>query len=133
MEIRVLGAIEVLDGAGPVPVGGPRQRRIVAALAMHPDEVVSVDRLADITWSGEEPPKHTESNIRTYVHRIRSSLPDDMAERFATAPPGYVLHLQPGELDADRFEESCGAATRMRARGDNEGVVARRKKTHPAQ
>ncbi|MGI9624345.1 MAG: protein kinase domain-containing protein, partial [Acidimicrobiales bacterium] len=124
MEIRVLGPIEVHANDSAVSVGGPRQRRIVAALAMQPNEVVSVDRLADITWAGEELPQHSERNVRTYVHRIRTAVGEDLAPRFATAAPGYLLNVEAGELDATRFEAECARGGRLHDRGDSQGAVA---------
>ena len=51
MEIRVLGPIEVGTGE-PIAIGGPRQRRLMAALAQRVGEVVSLDRLIEIIWAG---------------------------------------------------------------------------------
>ena len=73
MQVRVLGPVEVFDGHR-LAIGGPRQRRIVAALAMHTGEVVSVDRLAEVAWGDEEPPETATANVRSYVNRIRDGL-----------------------------------------------------------
>ena len=62
MEIRVLGSIEVWNG-DLVAIGGPRQRRILGALAMDAGSVVSLDRLVDVTWSGEDPPAQADRNV----------------------------------------------------------------------
>ena len=59
MDVRVLGSIEVYNGH-LLALGGPRQRRILAALAMRSGEVLSIDQLVDITWSGEDPPAKAE-------------------------------------------------------------------------
>ena len=124
MEVRVLGPIEVYNGH-KLAIGGPHQRRILAALAAQPGEVISLDRLVDITWSGEKMPKQAERNVRTYVHRIRQGLGDDLADRLVTAAPGYALHIGPDELDAARFESACAEADRLAGRGDDSGALAR--------
>lgn len=75
-EIRLLGAIEITasDGANEahdVPIGGRIQRRILAALLSSRPDVVSIDRLIDITWA-DDPPARAEHNIRTYISRLRT-------------------------------------------------------------
>ena len=38
------------------------------------------------------------------MYRVRSALGEDLADRLATQPPGYVLQLDREESDAGRFE-----------------------------
>jgi len=123
MELRVLGPIEVYDDH-KLAIGGPRQRRILAALAIHAGDVVSVDRLVDITWSGEEPPERAAHNVRSYVNRIRDGL-GVVADRLVTSAPGYVLELQAGEFDAFEFTTLSAAADRAFERGDLAEALAR--------
>ncbi len=107
VEFLVLGPLEVTDEGRRVPVGSPKQRRLLAALLAHPNEVVSVDRLADILW-GDEPPSDAVATLQTYVSRLRTLLEarrrDDEDPRVLTRPPGYVLRVEPDELDSARFE-----------------------------
>ena len=46
MQIQVLGTVDVLEPAG-VAVGGPTQRRVLSALLLQPNQVVSIDQLVD--------------------------------------------------------------------------------------
>ena len=55
MEFRVLGSLEVVDHDGPVALGAPKQRALLAVLLLHRGEPVSSDRLIDEIW-GEQPP-----------------------------------------------------------------------------
>ena len=56
MEFRLLGPLEVIaDDGEPVQLGGARPRAVLAMLLLHPNRVVSVDRLVDAVW-GETPP-----------------------------------------------------------------------------
>ena len=56
MKFRLLGPLEVVDDdGGALPLGGPRPRALLAQLLLHPNEVVSTDRLIDGIW-GETPP-----------------------------------------------------------------------------
>ena len=55
MDFRLLGPLEVFDGARAVVIGGGKRRSLLALLLLHSNEVVSADRLIDELW-GEHPP-----------------------------------------------------------------------------
>ena len=100
MEFRLLGPLEVLDSDRPVPLGRGRQRALFALLLIHANEVVSTDRLIDELW-GEAPPRTALKSVQVYVSRLRKELGDG---RLATQQPGYVLRVEPSEVDVARFE-----------------------------
>ena len=51
VDIRLLGSLEVVDDAGAVVrLSGVKLRRLLAALAMRPGQVVSADRLEEELW-----------------------------------------------------------------------------------
>ena len=56
MEFRLLGPLEVISGEKRIPMGGPKQRALFAVLLLHPNEVVSDDRLIEAIWSDAPPP-----------------------------------------------------------------------------
>jgi serine/threonine protein kinase/WD40 repeat protein/DNA-binding winged helix-turn-helix (wHTH) protein len=118
MQIQVLGSIEVHEDESDVALGGPTQRRMLAILALHVGDVVSVDRLIDAIWADEDLPDNPERNIRSYMHRLRSSLGDDLAPRIETVAPGYRLHLEDSELDARQFDELASRAGRLAVAGE---------------
>ena len=99
LEVRILGPLEVVGEQGPVDLGGPRRRSVLAILALAANSVVSIDRLADALY-GEEPP----ATAVTQVQRQVSDLRKDLDAAIETRAPGYVLRLEPGRLDLDRFE-----------------------------
>jgi DNA-binding SARP family transcriptional activator len=51
----VLGPLQVLRSGHPVPLGGPRQRAVLALLLLEANRVVSMDRLAEEVWGGDPP------------------------------------------------------------------------------
>ena len=123
MEIRVLGPIEVGTG-DPIAIGGPRQRRLMAALSLHAGEVVSLDRLIEVIWTGEDPPEAAVHNIHTYVARIRSALaPSGLDDRLRTVAPGYVLEVRPDQLDSELFQRLESRAERLLRGGDRTTAV----------
>lgn len=101
MEFRILGPLEVLVNGDPVSLGGPRPRSVLAVLALHPNHVVSRDRLIDEIW-GESPPETAQTALQVHVSQLRKVLG---ADRIETRPPGYRLRLEPKELDVDRFDQ----------------------------
>ena len=122
MRVRVLGSVE-LEGEPGVPIGGPTQRRILALLALHHDDVVSVDRLIDATWSDGDVPRRAEHNVRSYVHRLRATLGGGDEDRIETAAPGYRLHLEPDELDLARFDRAVSVSARQVEIGDSASAL----------
>jgi DNA-binding SARP family transcriptional activator len=98
----ILGPIEVRIDDAPAALGGPRQRAVLAVLAIHPNQLVSVDRLVDHIW-GEHSPATAVHTVRVFVSRLRRAM-STAGDRLITRPPGYVLELKLDELDADRFE-----------------------------
>jgi predicted ATPase/DNA-binding SARP family transcriptional activator len=100
VEFRILGSIEVVGDDGPLPLGAPKQRALLALLLLNANTVVSRDRLVDALW-GEEPPKSAVSSLQVYVHGLRRALGGDRIERHGA---GYRLHLDPSSLDLSRFE-----------------------------
>jgi DNA-binding SARP family transcriptional activator len=101
MLFSVLGPLEVDVGNGPVSLGGPKQRAVLAHLVLRANQLVPADTLIDEVW-GEEPPEKARNVIQTYVSHLRKALGPD---RIQSHGPGYRLRLDPSELDATRFAE----------------------------
>jgi DNA-binding SARP family transcriptional activator/ABC-type transport system substrate-binding protein len=101
MEFGVLGPLAVRRDGRDEPLGGPKQRSLLAILLLHANEGIARDRLIDGLW-GERPPPSAAHTLDNYVSRLRKIVGDDRLERRA---PGYLLRVEPGELDLDRFEQ----------------------------
>ena len=100
MEFLVLGPLEVLADDGPIKLGGPKQHAVLAHLILRRNQVVPASSLIDDLW-GQEPPQTARSTLQTYVYRLRKLLGES---RIGGSSNGYVLHADPGEIDAERFE-----------------------------
>jgi DNA-binding SARP family transcriptional activator len=120
MEFRILGPLEVWDGGSEVSLGGRRPRALLAVLLLHANEIVPADQLIDELW-GEDSPERAADALRVNVSRLRKALPRDV---LATRSPGYVVRVEPHELDLDRFErlvdEGRGLLERGRAADSSE-------------
>jgi WD40 repeat protein/DNA-binding SARP family transcriptional activator len=97
---RILGPLEVDVGGGTIPLGGPKQRAVLAHLVLRANQLVPAEALIDQIWP-EEPPEKARNVIQTYVSHLRKALGHDRIESHA---PGYRLRLDPTELDAARFD-----------------------------
>ena len=53
LDIRLLGPIAAERDGDTVSLGGPRQRAVLARLALVAGQVVTVDRLVDDVWAGD--------------------------------------------------------------------------------
>jgi YVTN family beta-propeller protein len=100
VEFAILGPVEARGNGAALPLGGPKQRALLAMLLLSANEPVSRDRLIAGLW-GEDPPPSAPQSLDSYVSRLRRLLGPDRVLRRA---PGYLLVLEPGELDLDRFE-----------------------------
>lgn len=100
IEFRILGPLEAEGEGRLVPLGGSKQRAVLAILLLARGEAVSVDRLVDELW-GEQPPDTATKTVQVYVSRLRKELGQDVV---ITRGGGYVLDIEPGQLDAERFE-----------------------------
>ena len=116
MDFRILGPLEVDEAGRAIPIVSGRQRALLAILLVHANKPVSTDRLIDELW-GEHPPASVRKGLQVLVSRLRKTLGKGSA-RLATQPDGYLLHVEPGELDLDRCERLGRQGREALARGD---------------
>ena len=96
----------MLDDGRPLPLGGPRQRALLALLLLRANQVVSSDALLDELWP-EEQPLAGRAALRVRVSQLRKALG---AELVVTRPPGYLLTVPPEQVDLHRFERLAAEA-----------------------
>jgi DNA-binding SARP family transcriptional activator len=101
--------------ASLVELGGPKQRALLALLLLEAGRAVSTDRLIDALW-GEHPPRTAPTSLQNLVSQLRKLLG---AELLVTKPPGYLLRIDPSQLDVNRaqtlLEEAKAASADQRA------------------
>lgn len=81
---------------------------LLATLLCHANRVVSYEKLADVLWDGR-PTAAANTTIRSYVKRLRRTL-GAAGNRIEARSPGYLIRVEPGELDAKEFVDLCRAA-----------------------
>ena len=114
VEFRILGTLSVLDDGREVPLGGGRQRGVLAILLIHRREVVSLDHMLDELW-GERPPETARKTVQVYVSRLRKELGEGLV---LTRGGGYVLKIESDQLDADTSERLIRQGRDAMGRGD---------------
>ncbi|HEX2042878.1 MAG TPA: BTAD domain-containing putative transcriptional regulator [Acidimicrobiales bacterium] len=87
----------VVDGR-TLPVAGPSERCLLAALACSAGRVVAVERLIDDLW-GEDLPANPTNALQVRVSKLRRQL----GGRISTERAGYALEVDPDDVDVLRF------------------------------
>ncbi|AVT33659.1 hypothetical protein C6361_34170 [Plantactinospora sp. BC1] len=113
MEFLLLGEVQVrADGAG-VDAGTPRQRAVLAALAVDAPRPVTIETLVDRVWD-EEPPVEARNVVYSHVSRLRRMLRragGSAAPQIARRPSGYAFEVEPDRIDLHRFGRLAGRGT----------------------
>ncbi|NMO55054.1 AAA family ATPase [Actinoplanes sp. TBRC 11911] len=106
LRVNVLGPVRAWVGDHEIDLGAARQRAVFAVLAAHTGRPVGRDELITAIW-GDSPPATAVGSVYTYVSGLRRALAANM---LGTAAGGYVLRLDPAELDSARFQRLRSAA-----------------------
>ena len=115
LEFRILGPFEVWERGQPVEVGAGKQRALLALLLLRAGQVVSTDRLIDALWD-ERAPASALNSVHIYVSQLRKVLDG----RLETRGQGYLLALEPEQLDLGRFERLLAEGRELLAEGEAE-------------
>jgi DNA-binding SARP family transcriptional activator len=103
---RLLGPVSAETDAGPVRLGGPKQRTVLAALLLNANRPVSEDRLIDLLWA-DAPPSSARGQLQLRVFELRKLLGREVIVRSAS---GYLIEVRPGELDLHAFRDGVAKA-----------------------
>lgn len=103
LAIRMLGPFEARVAGRPVALPG-RMRSLLAALALAPGRVVSVEVLARAVW-GDDQPSRVKGSLQTAMTRLRQNVGQ---QAVATTPGGY--RLVAAETDVDTFHRLLAEA-----------------------
>jgi predicted ATPase/DNA-binding SARP family transcriptional activator len=119
MRIRVFGAFGAIgDDGQELSVGGPKQRTVLALLAVEPGRWVSTDSLTMAVW-GDEVPQRALRSLSTYVSNLRRELGDVID----SGSGSYALRVDRSHVDACAFVDALEAASS----GDGAERVASRR------
>jgi predicted ATPase/DNA-binding SARP family transcriptional activator len=111
MQYRLLGPVAAFTAGAEAPLGGNRQRALLARLLLGAGQPVATDVLAEDLWLGD-PPQGAAITIRTYVSRLRTVLGPDSVRSTAG---GYRMNVDDEDVDARRFERLLEAGSKALA------------------
>ncbi|MGW3150107.1 MULTISPECIES: AfsR/SARP family transcriptional regulator [Streptomyces] len=124
MRFRILGPMEIEGSPGPGVSYTPRAaklRVVLGALLVRSGEVVSVEALTDELWQ-DDPPRTATTTLQVYISQLRKQLNTAQdgfgREALVTRQPGYVLRLEPDQLDLTRFEALHASGRQALEAGD---------------
>ncbi|MEZ0074763.1 BTAD domain-containing putative transcriptional regulator [Planotetraspora sp. GP83] len=107
MRFGILGTTRAWhDDGSEVSIGGATRRALLALLLVRPGEVVTADRLVHDLY-GEQAPSGAGHALQSQVSRLRQVLKHHAP--IELAPGGYRLGVDPGDVDAHRFERLADA------------------------
>ncbi len=123
MEFRVLGSFEVWADGRQLELTAAKQQALLVTGVLDANRVVSVARLVDAIW-GDDPPNTAAALVQTYVHGLRRLLHQpDQPPVIATRPPGYLVRVEPGQLDLHTFERLLAEGRAAAAQGDDRAAA----------
>ncbi|HYT25965.1 MAG TPA: BTAD domain-containing putative transcriptional regulator, partial [Actinomycetota bacterium] len=120
LEFLLLGPLEARRRERPLRLGSIKHRMLLAKLLLHPNQVVSTDELIDTVWGGEPPPTVRQS-LQNHVAALRKTIEPQAAptpRTLLTRDPGYLLEVDPDQVDLHRFQRLVAHGRRALAEGD---------------
>jgi WD40 repeat protein/DNA-binding SARP family transcriptional activator len=124
LEFRILGPLTVRVDGVSLPIGGPKQRALLAMLLMSANRVVSREQLIGELFPAQDV-ESADHALRNHVSRLRKVLRPVATDepRLVARPPGYLLRVEPGELDLDTFERLVADAREAVADADSDSAA----------
>jgi DNA-binding SARP family transcriptional activator len=101
-QFRILGPLHVSVGDRDCPIPPGRQHIVLGVLLLEANRVVSIDHLIDAIWD-DDPPATARTQVQICVSRLRNRLVEAGCAAIVTRPPGYLMPVRPGQLDAQLF------------------------------
>ncbi|OLF11721.1 hypothetical protein BLA60_12445 [Actinophytocola xinjiangensis] len=121
MEFRLLGSLEVWIDERRYRLGGSRQERLLAALLINANSVLTTAKLIDVLWEGS-PPETAQRQVHNAIGALRRSL-GPARTMIVTDGPGYRADVADAWIDAAQFGHAVDRAQREAAAGDRSAAV----------
>ncbi|MEU7061135.1 AfsR/SARP family transcriptional regulator [Streptomyces sp. NPDC046197] len=126
MEIKVLGPLTARENGVSVVPTAAKPRQILALLALQAERVVTVPTLMMEIW-GENIPRSAATTLQTYIlqlrRRITQALDGDPTRQakdvLVTQHGGYLLQIQPGQIDVQEFTRLAASGRAAHEAGDH--------------
>jgi DNA-binding SARP family transcriptional activator len=104
MQLKVLGAIEIVDDGVVQRIPGRQRRAVLAILASRSGQPVSLERISHLLWPEEAPRQHA-ATVHAHLSHLRRAFRQHAShEVVVTRGPGYALDLDVDQFDVGQFE-----------------------------
>jgi DNA-binding SARP family transcriptional activator len=125
VRFGILGTVGVWRDGLAVPVGGARQRRMLAALLLDPGRVIPAARLIDVLW--DDPPDSAVKQLHNCVAEVRRRLAAGGLDPalLSTETTGYLIRADPDSIDYSRFVRMTGEGRGKARNGELAGAIER--------
>jgi DNA-binding SARP family transcriptional activator len=124
VKVRVLGPLEVCTDAGPLALGPPKQRQVLAVLLIRRNLIVPVADIVDELW-GDRPPASALPNVRLYANNLRRLFVQADLPVLTRRGPGYLLSVGDDEFDVPVFRRLVALGRAAMDAADPRTAVAR--------
>jgi DNA-binding SARP family transcriptional activator len=121
LHFEILGLLRGRRGGHELDLGPGKQRAVLAVLLLNANRPTTTMTIVDAVWQ-DDPPENGTNVVQKYVAGLRRVLEPDRSPRtparlLTLTNAGYVLHVEPGHLDADVFQRHVRQARSARAQG----------------
>lgn len=129
MEFLLFGEVQLRVEGQPLDVGTPRQQAVLAALAVDAGRPVPIEKLIDRVW-GDDPPGEARNVVYSHLSRIRQLLTEAAGltgtkTGVTRRSAGYVLEIDPGAVDLNRFAHLVERGNDVRETDDDRAAALR--------
>ena len=124
LMIGLLGPLSLRLNETPVTASAPKQRQVLALLALNAGRVVTIPTLIEELW-GDCPPRSYATTLQTYILQLRNALatasPGDPGARqmLSTHHCGYLLEADACQTDVEEFDRGMRAGRAAAEAGDH--------------
>lgn len=107
MRVRLLGPVDLVDDPPPQSVVGLRRKSVLAVLALHAGQLVTIELLVNGVW-GEDPPATAVNTLQSHISHLRRLLVAGGLTTHGRA--GYSLSLPGHTTDLQAFAHRVARA-----------------------
>ncbi|MFJ4769388.1 BTAD domain-containing putative transcriptional regulator [Streptomyces uncialis] len=124
LSIGLLGPLSLRLDQKPVRTSAPKQRQVLALLAVNAGRTVTVPTLIDELW-GDSPPRSFATTLQTYILQLRNALAavdsghPDARQLLSTRRHGYQLEEAVCETDVELFHHRVRTGREASEAGDH--------------
>lgn len=119
---RILGPLEVEADGHALPLGGHRDKTLLAMLVLNAGHAIRIVRLIDAIWD-EDPPPTAAKQVRNAVSRLRPLLNGPAQVAIASTGDTYRLDVGNADIDAQQFLTAVTHARRHSLAGQADSAA----------